>query len=278
MIDTSELSGDSRLTPLDRMRYLSRNFLRNIKLWTFSEDGFCSEQYVPERLRISGASSPGRVLTFSHLKSHLPKLIPIGKISVLEIGCGSGSLRKVLSDLGYEGRYVGVDPLDRFSRNQHSRFYSEYYSGDVHDYVRTGGKFDLVISVSALEHIPRSAELIALLPKMLTRRGVELHYVPSGWALLTYLWHGYRQYPLSYIKEIFGSERTKVMRLGGGCSFLFHLLVITLLEVIFRIRVRDKHPKVYVFFLKLALRFDRFLKFCPTMFAVSRTAKQKIAD
>ncbi len=145
-----------------------------------------------------------------------PRLIPPGKIDVLEVGCGSGRAREILARAGYHGTYTGVDVFDRFDREPETPFESSFELMDAHD-LEPGARFDLIFSNSALEHIPDDAQLIAHLRTTLRPGGIQLHIIPSGAALYAYLWHGYRQYARGAVAKRFKSA-TPLFSHWAACS------------------------------------------------------------
>ncbi len=186
---------------------------------------------------------------------------------MLEIGCGSGSLSRLLAEVGFSGSYVGVDVSDRFDRAMQPEFDRGFVLGDAHDF-ETDDRFDLIISVSALEHIPEDRRLIDRLGRFVAPAGLQVHFVPSGWGLLTNLWHGYRQYTTVSLEERFGSQRTCIYSMGGVSSFMLHFLIITVGEILLQLRLRPRFPKLYGSMLDCCLSFDRLVPFCGTNHAV----------
>ncbi len=264
-----EVSGDVSLTVAQRLRYLAFNLSRNLKT------GKCEMKrlrFSAGRLpRTPSTASPSRALTEAFLQSQLPKMLPPRSIRVLEIGCGSGSLTRLLSESGYSGDYVGVDVVDRFDRTAQSDFRRDFVLADAHRF-DPDGKFDLVISISALEHIPEDQRLTERLAEFVAPTGLQLHFVPSGWGLLAYLWHGYRQYTTISLAERFDSQRSTVSAMGGAASFVLHILFITVGENLLRLRLRQRLPRVYGRMLDGCLQFDRIAPVCATMYAICETS------
>ena len=126
-----------------------------------------------------------------------------------------------------------------------------------------------MISVSALEHIPSDTALISRLPSLFNQGGLEAHVVPSGPSLLTYLWHGYRQYTPATLAEKFG-PRIEIVRLGGLGSYLLHFLYITIPELIFGRSLRKAAPRLYSYLLRAALKVDVVSPIMPIAYAVIR--------
>jgi len=270
MAAETEICGDGPLSPVARLVYLWRNVIRNL-----TERGVtppCERFYVSRQHRISSLASPSRALTNAYLKRILPRLLPPGRVRVLDIGCGSGRLCSLLADIGYCGEYIGLDVEDRFSTEDVPGFKRTFVCGDAHEFDADAGYFDLIISVSALEHIPDDAMIIERLPRMLAPGGMELHFVPSGWGIFVYLWHGYRQYTLVGIGKRFGTEACVAIPLGGLFSFLLHFFLITMGEILLPLKIRNRIPQGYKWLLEYALWLDRMAPVCPTMYVVRRTS------
>jgi SAM-dependent methyltransferase len=222
---------------------------------------------MQRQLRTSDLASPSRALTEAFLCKELPRLLPIGEVSVLDIGCGAGSLSLLLAELGYWGTYVGIDVVDAFDRKETLGFNKQLIVIDAHRF-DSEKKFDLIISVSALEHIPDDTRLIPKLTTFLTARGLQLHFVPSSWALFLYLWHGYRQYTMASLSKRFDTAKTETFSLGGLTSFLLHFSLITIWEIFFRVNLRRKFPTMYSRLLDLSLLVDRYLPIFSAFYAV----------
>ena len=265
-----EINGDLNLSTIDRARYVYRNFVRN----TFDIGrGPKTEMFRPDVKNVSAlycGQSPGRLLTEAYIADVLPKLLYNRVIDVLEVGCGSGSMADRIAGLGFRGRYGGVDIQDKFRRDRPSNFPFEvtFHLKDIHDF-SPSEKVDLIISVSALEHIPNDSIAIRKFPLNMKSGGVEIHVVPSGASLAAYLLHGYRQYTPARIALKFGPQ-VKIIRLGGLGSYLLHLSFITLPDLIFRRSLRKAAPGVYRLLLLAALYIDKWLPICPTAYAVVR--------
>ncbi len=262
-----EISGDVRMPPLRRIEYLWRNAVRNLGATGVRP---VTEHFGATRSDANDCSSPGRLLTELHIRRFLPAILPVGRVRVLEIGCGSGRLCGMLAEMGYSGEYVGLDVQDRFGTKAIPGFERRLVLGDAHQFEAHDSRYDLIVSVSALEHIPEERRLLDRLPSMLSPQGVELHYVPSGWGLPVYLWHGFRQYPLRYVSEAFGRRGVRIFALGGLFGFVLHLTLITVGEMLLRLPIRRWLPRLYVRMLRGAVACDCYARVCPTMFAISR--------
>jgi 2-polyprenyl-3-methyl-5-hydroxy-6-metoxy-1,4-benzoquinol methylase len=263
-----EISGDISLSPTDRLRYLWRNARRNVMDYA---RGPRSRAFRPDLARaraIAAGQSPGRLLTELFIEAELPKMLAVDRIDVVEVGCGSGSMAYRLARLGCCGTYLGIDVKDRFRRDHPSDFPFEvtFSLEDAHRFMPSR-PFDLIVSVSTLEHIPRDAALIRRLASMVKSGGIELHVVPSGASLAIYLWHGYRQYTPAALASKFGPD-IEIVGIGGFGSYILHFFAITIPELIFRRSLRKAAPQLYGSMLQRALQIDAIAPIMPTAFAV----------
>ena len=224
-----ELNGDEPLGVFDRLRYLAVNLRRNL---SGKCPGLVIRRWRPPAEALSpdafGTASPGRVLTEAFIRHQLPKLVPPREIDVLDVGCGSGRTCSLLAQSGYRGRYTGVDQNDRFGAARWAArgFEMRFMQGDIHT-VPIDGPFDLIISISVLEHVADDTRLMPRLDSLLSPDGVQLHVVPAPAGLLVYLWHGYRQYSARAVAERFGTDSTIAYALGGTASFALHLVMMS---------------------------------------------------
>jgi len=66
------------------------------------------EYWRPKKIK-EVRDSPGRAYSNRFLYDNLPGLLSEKEIKMLDIGCGSGYIRKIFYDLGYKLFYTGVD-------------------------------------------------------------------------------------------------------------------------------------------------------------------------
>ena len=270
VVTDNEINGDARLGPFDRLRYLAGNLRRNVRpRRTPLRASRWRQAGLSERGTGPDLSSPLRTLSEAFLREELPLHYPVRKVAVLDIGCGSGRLAAQMSDAGYRGQYTGVDAANRFAAHDLASpaFQMTFVHGDAHD-VRLDGPYDLVLSVSALEHIADDKRLLDRLDKLLSPDGLQVHIVPAPAALLLYLWHGYRQYGIPALTDRFGVRSVRVFALGGAASWLLHFLWITLPEAVLRARLRRAFPGAYTALSRLAFRLDAYLPTCPLGYVV----------
>lgn len=264
-----ELNGDARLGFFDRIRYLFQNFFRNIRYSPhYVRPTYYRPDHIDDHLFLA---SPLRAYAETFMTKTLPEIFTPPHIRVLDIGCGSGRYSDLLSSAGYTGEYVGIDINDSFQYqlSETQSFKRSFQSVSVHEF-SSENLFDLIISMSALEHIEHDDSLIDHLEQFLTDRGIQLHIVPGACALPLYLWHGFRQYRLHDLEARFGTDNVHIFALGGCASYSLHFLFITLGEMIFRLPLRRWLKGLYKSLHRICIRLDRYMLFFPAGYIVLR--------
>jgi SAM-dependent methyltransferase len=267
-----EISGDGRMAPLDRVRWLASNACRNIA------GAFAAvplERGQPDAAAKAQAQgwrgSPSRLVSDAVLRRELSGLFAGRPIAILDIGCGSGGARRHFVDAGLHGSYLGIDIEDRFDRKAgFAGIESRFEEGDAHAVALPPA--DLVFSFSALEHIPRDIGLIARLRGVLRPGGAQVHVVPGGWAILPYLWHGWRHYPRRALAERFDLDRCRVIAIGGPAALLLHTTMIAVPEILLRFSLRDRVPGLYGRLVAASLKIDAVLPGMATNYVVIERA------
>ncbi|MCX8130982.1 MAG: class I SAM-dependent methyltransferase [Clostridia bacterium] len=91
-----------------------------------------------------------------HYHEYLLRHLPPGCKTVLDIGCGSGEFTRALA--GRADEVVGIDfSTEMISKARSlSREYKNitYINGDVLEYNFTGNKFDSIVSIATVHHLP----------------------------------------------------------------------------------------------------------------------------
>lgn len=267
-----EISGDGRMRPLDRLRWLVLNACRNVA-GAFAavplERGRPDE--TAQGLAPAWRGSPSRLVSDAVLRRELAALFGGRSIAILDIGCGSGGARRHFADAGLTGSYLGIDIEDRFDRQAaYPGFESRFEEADAH--VAALPPADLVFSFSALEHIPDDIRLIARLRGVLKPGGAQVHVVPGGWAILPYLWHGWRHYPRRALARRFALERCRIIAIGGPAALMLHTVMIALPEILLGTSLRARVPGLYGRLVAASLKIDAVLPGMATNYVVIERA------
>lgn len=101
---------------------------------------------------------------------------------VFEIGCGNGATAKMFSDLGYE--VTGID-FSKTGIEQANKAYPglKFYVDSVcNDLALAYGKFSIVCSIEAMEHLYAPKKLVENMYSLLENNGIGIISVP---------YHGY---------------------------------------------------------------------------------------
>lgn len=261
------LSGDKPLSIKERFTYLVYNFISGISGYScmISSKYWHTDKFT-RVAREEGRSFPTRIYLNQFLIQELPKMIGIGNIDILDVGCGSGYVRKLLNDVGYTGSYTGVDiykdiDFDKYTLN----FKSNLIESKIEDF-ETDKKFDVVLSITSLEHIKNDVLTVYKCDDLSKLGGIQIYIIPTFWHLFTTPWHGYRQYNPKRIKSLFHGKKYKIYRLGGVFSFFLILLFISIPNFLFFRTLR-----YYPFYQKLIRkgnRLDKSLPFCSHLYIV----------
>jgi SAM-dependent methyltransferase/glycosyltransferase involved in cell wall biosynthesis len=264
--DAREVCGDEPLSARGRLRFLGWNALRNV---AGSIARLAPRRRSPARADAT-AASPMRAAVDAFVVEELPALLPAREISVLDIGGGSGYARELLARAGYRGRYLAVDPVPdaRFEARANLAFEARQVAEPFERFA-SDERFDLVLSVTALEHVPGVDAAVRNAARHLAPGGAEVHVVPGGWALPVYLWHGYRQFSRGRLRDLFGDA--EVYALGGLATLLLQLLWCTVPE---RLTASDRlrRTRAYRGLRRACQRIDRYLPICPIAYAAVRRA------
>ena len=113
---------------------------------------------------------------FARLLEYLPNT----PFSVLDVGCGNGRFGRFLHDAGLLRSYVGVDVTPALMAKI-VEFEGELYVRDISlpDSLQGLGKFDLVVCLATLQHIPGQSNRLRLVHELAT------HLEPTGLLVLS---------------------------------------------------------------------------------------------
>jgi hypothetical protein len=273
---SNEISGDMQLSILKKIYYLTFNLLQAL-----FGNLFCrmrTEPYVIPNQKIdkNETRTPARVYVDSLVREILKSSNQFK--SILDIGGGSGYIRKELLHSGFRGKYTCVDvnkhaEFDNFCSNKFKSYLAEERIEDFLCDTNNYKMYEACISISALEHIEDDIKVINRLPNVLNDSNIEIHVVPTSFSLPLYLFHGYRQYNRAKVKSILSLRDYRIYRIGGMISFLTHLLLITILEVLMKKRTRPS--RLYSLSLAISIRLDKYLPYWPAMYMLVRSVRLK---
>lgn len=135
----------------------------NTEFYTRFADPFAASRSTPQ---------PG----FARLLEYLPNT----PFSVLDVGCGNGRFGRFLHDAGLLRSYVGVDVTPALMAKI-VEFEGELYVRDISlpDSLQGLGKFDLVVCLATLQHIPGQSNRLRLVHELAT------HLEPTGLLVLS---------------------------------------------------------------------------------------------
>jgi SAM-dependent methyltransferase len=103
---------------------------------------------------------------------------------VLEVGCGTGNVLRMLETVCTRGTVVGMDQEEEGLKYARARTTCELIQGDVRT-TTFDRPFDIVGLFDVLEHIPEDAQVLSDLRAVLMEHGVLLLTVPAHPSLYT---------------------------------------------------------------------------------------------
>ena len=226
-----------------------------------------TEYWRPKKVR-KVKDSPGREYSNEFLYENLSELIPVKEIKILDIGCGSGYIREIFYNLGYNLSYTGVDIEKHKDFEKFNKYASDanFIQSKIEDF-NTNNKYDLVFSICALEHIKDDFLAVKRAGRFLEKQGIQIHFVPTLWSFPLYLRHGYRRYNIARLTKMFCNEDCKIYRLGGLFSFFLHVFFITIPEAILR-NNKPRKLNIYPKLLNIVNRLDRFFPILPSSYII----------
>ena len=291
-----QLCGDGQLTGRQRRRYLLYGLKQIIR------SAGCRVRAEPLALEVNtalkaslrNAPSPLRVYTRAILEHASAHVGPKG--TVCDIGCGSGGQSRFFADRATTHSYLGIDVEGhsswRLLSGNRDGLTKRFLQASV---VNLGIREESVCfsySSSALEHVDDVESAARELSRTLQKGSFSLHIVPGPWSLFLFLFHGYRRFSAESLTNLFegaGLEIVRLWALGGLGSFAMHAVWITCLQTGLvwdwfaagarrgvagfspRIGERMRGARmlpIYCWFLWLALKVDRRLRFPATGYAV----------
>ncbi|MEH2319948.1 class I SAM-dependent methyltransferase [Nostoc sp.] len=143
------------------------------------------------------------------------------KLRILDIGCGNGSLSKLIAQHGYE--VVGIEESESGVKFASQTFPDcHFIQGTIYNlpYAEIGEKFDIVIAAEVIEHL--------YYPKQLIRNAKEC-LKPNGRLIITTPYHGYLKNLILAISVKMDKHFTTLWD-GGHIKFFSVATMTALLE------------------------------------------------
>ena len=138
---------------------------------------------------------------------------------VLELGCGTGNVLRVLEQACPRGVVVGMDLFAEGLQYACQRTSCFLVQGDMHT-PPFGTQFDLIGVFDLLEHLPDDMQVLRKVHDLLTFRGALLLTVPahpSLWSYFDKASHHIRRYELAELEN-------KLIRTGYQIEYLTHYM------------------------------------------------------
>lgn len=270
------LSGDRRLSKFERVSWvllnvLNNSFPRSRIDETLKQLRFSLSEIQLDNLweKISETASPARRLCDLFWLSLPWRAIAReldGKVSVLDVGCGSGGygdLIRTCVGVSFE-RYRGVDieASKQWTRySDHPQFSFSIGNGsDAHKFLPG---CNLIVTQSALEHFDEDLSYFRHVSAYVSTAKapvLQIHLIPSASCISTYLWHGVRMYTprtISKITKLFGPETNAYLfSLGGAHCNSVHRRFITLPNLRYGFDLRERETSRYRRELRAAILSD----------------------
>jgi len=99
--------------------------------------------------------------------------------TILELGCGEGFVLSALAEGGIQAELTGVELSERAARIAQERLgdRAKIEHRDARELIDDGRRFDMVMMLEVLEHIPNPGQMLPILDRLST-----------GWLLLSVPW------------------------------------------------------------------------------------------
>jgi len=118
---------------------------------------------------------------FTHCRTDLLELLPLGKNSMLEVGAGSGDTLLKAKELGLATTVVGVELMPVVGGNQSHPALDRFIIGDIEklDLDFEESSFDVILCGDVLEHLVDPWGTVKKLSRYLNPGGVFIASIPN---------------------------------------------------------------------------------------------------
>lgn len=125
-------------------------------------------------------------------EKYVAKLALPPSANVLEVGCGTGAMLRLLARRGFQGRALGIDQSPmfveaarEFAENEGVGSRIAFSVGDAHKIDAPDGSFDAVIVNTVISHVSDPRTVLSELARVV-RRGGKVAIFDGDYASLTY--------------------------------------------------------------------------------------------
>jgi 2-polyprenyl-3-methyl-5-hydroxy-6-metoxy-1,4-benzoquinol methylase len=175
---------------------------------------------IDHRMKRYGWESPGPTQAHAYILPAIIKLLPGGRLSILDTGCGNGFIAGKLSALGHE--VIGMDLSEdgiAIARSAHPHL--KFEVGSVYDDLRTIiDEVDVVISSELIEHLFSPQSYL---------KNVQHVVRPGGCIILSTPYHGYAKNILISLLGLWDKHHT-VDQEGGHIKFFSEYTLTRMLQ------------------------------------------------
>jgi len=125
-----------------------------------------------------------RQYNFERILSQIQKIFPYKKVSVLDIGCGSGLFMKMATDYKFE--VLGVEP-NKSMFEMASAQNLNVREGLFPNVLKTHERFDVIILNDVFEHIENIEELLRAVTKHISKGGQLIINLPNARGIIFFI-------------------------------------------------------------------------------------------
>lgn len=145
---------------------------------------------------------------------------------VLDVGCGSGAVMKILQDVSH-AEFLGIEPDATRAARASARGLNVRVGYLTPETIRETGLFDIVLFADVLEHLPNPQAMLAVARQALKPGGAVIVSVPNvaHWSVRLCLLRGMFQYQQEGIMDAthlrwFTQESIKALLASSGFSVI----------------------------------------------------------
>ncbi len=147
------------------------------------------------------------------------------KLSILDVGCGTG---KLIEELKKYGDVTGIDIAEEAIKFSESRGLKNIVKNSIEDY-QANEKFDCVIALDVLEHCQDDTKAIKKISSFLKKNGIAIIFVPAlkcFWGKRDIISHHFRRYQYDELSDKFREAGFQILTQSYFNFFLSPLIFV----------------------------------------------------